>query len=116
MFEANEYFDNEILTKEYDLKCDADLDDPWSYDGIAIIKGKGFVFPIIVRFFHFNACFARNSCKIDWKKGKNVTEKTVTKKQKHKSKGQVRTVTKTVKNDSFFNFFDPPEGMRQLIC
>jgi nucleosome assembly protein 1-like 1 len=28
--------------------------------------------------------------------------------QKHKSKGNVRTVTKTVKNDSFFNFFDPP--------
>jgi len=89
VFEANEFFENEILTKEYELKCDADLDDPWSYDGIAIVKGKG--------------------CKIDWKKGKNVTEKTVTKKQKHKSKGQVRTVTKTVKNDSFFNFFDPPE-------
>ncbi len=34
--------------------------------------------------------------------------KTVKKKQKHKSKGSVRTVTKTVKNDSFFNFFDPP--------
>jgi hypothetical protein len=32
----------------------------------------------------------------------------VKKKQKHKSKGSVRTVTKTVKNDSFFNFFEPP--------
>merc|ERR1712147_278338 len=29
-------------------------------------------------------------------------------KQKHKSKGSVRTVNKTVQNDSFFNFFDPP--------
>ena len=37
-----------------------------------------------------------------------MTVKTVKKKQKHKSKGSVRTVTKTVKNDSFFNFFDPP--------
>ena len=34
--------------------------------------------------------------------------KTVKKKQKHKSKGNVRTITKQVKNDSFFNFFDPP--------
>jgi len=32
----------------------------------------------------------------------------VKKKQKHKSKGNVRTITKQVKNDSFFNFFDPP--------
>ena len=32
----------------------------------------------------------------------------VKKKQKHKSKGSVRTVTKQVKADSFFNFFDPP--------
>lgn len=35
--------------------------------------------------------------------------KTVKRKQKHKSKGSVRTVTKTVKNDSFFNFFNPPD-------
>ena len=32
----------------------------------------------------------------------------VKKKQKHKSKGSVRTITKQVKADSFFNFFDPP--------
>lgn len=40
--------------------------------------------------------------------GKNVTLKTVKKKQKHKSRGVVRVVTKTVQNDSFFNFFTPP--------
>ena len=34
--------------------------------------------------------------------------KQVKKKQKHKSKGSVRTITKQVKADSFFNFFDPP--------
>jgi len=89
VFSPNEFFNDEVLTKEYDLRCDPDLEDPWNYDGLAIVKCRG--------------------CKIDWKKGKNVTEKTVTKKQKHKSKGQVRTVTKTVKNDSFFNFFDPPQ-------
>ncbi|XP_012503814.1 PREDICTED: nucleosome assembly protein 1-like 1 [Propithecus coquereli] len=48
-------------------------------------------------------------CQIDWKKGKNVTLKTIKKKQKHKGRGTVRTVTKTVSNDSFFNFFAPPE-------
>jgi nucleosome assembly protein 1-like 1 len=94
VFSANEYFNNEILTKEYDLRCGPDDDDPMSYDGISIVKCRG--------------------CKIDWKKGKNVTEKTVTKKQRHKSKGQVRTVTKTVKSDSFFNFFDPPEVPEKL--
>ncbi|NXF44775.1 NP1L1 protein, partial [Oceanites oceanicus] len=51
-----------------------------------------------------------SSCQIDWKKGKNVTLKTIKKKQKHKGRGTVRTVTKTVSNDSFFNFFSPPEG------
>jgi len=33
----------------------------------------------------------------------------VKKKQKHKGKGITRTVTKTVQNDSFFNFFSPPQ-------
>lgn len=50
------------------------------------------------------------SCTINWTKGKNVTLKTIKKKQKHKGRGTVRTVTKTVPNDSFFNFFTPPEG------
>ncbi|NXC16866.1 NP1L4 protein, partial [Corythaeola cristata] len=46
-------------------------------------------------------------CTIDWKKGKNVTVKTIKKKQKHKGRGTVRTITKQVPNDSFFNFFSP---------
>ena len=33
----------------------------------------------------------------------------IKKKQKHKGRGTVRTVTKTISNDSFFNFFAPPE-------
>ena len=52
--------------------------------------------------------FIQLGCTINWKEGKNLTVKTVKKKQKHKSKGNVRTITKQVKNDSFFNFFDPP--------
>ena len=35
-------------------------------------------------------------CPIAWKQGKNLTVKTVKKKQKHKSKGNVRTITKQV--------------------
>ncbi|CAO2584015.1 Nucleosome assembly protein 1-like 4 [Lemmus lemmus] len=46
-------------------------------------------------------------CTIDWKKGKNVTVKTIKKKQKHKGRGTVRTITKQVPNESFFNFFSP---------
>ena len=49
------------------------------------------------------------SCKIDWKPGRNLTVRTVQKKQKHKQGGATRTVTKTVQNDSFFNFFSPPQ-------
>lgn len=45
------------------------------------------------------------SDKIDWKEGKNVTEKTITKKQKNKRTGQNRTVTKTQKQESFFVIF-----------
>ncbi|XP_069679426.1 nucleosome assembly protein 1-like 1 [Periplaneta americana] len=87
-FSPNEYFSNSVLTKEYEMKCTPDEGDPFSFEGPEIYKCKG--------------------CIIDWKKGKNVTVKTIKKKQKHKSRGSVRTVTKTVQNDSFFNFFSPP--------
>lgn len=87
-FSENEYFVNSVLTKEYELKCAPETDDPFSFEGPEIFKCRG--------------------CTIEWKKGKNVTLKTVKKKQKHKSRGLVRTITKTVQNDSFFNFFAPP--------
>merc|ERR1712071_132250 len=87
-FSPNEFFDNLVLTKTYEMKCTPDEDDPFSFEGPEIHKCKGTV--------------------IDWKKGKNITVKTIKKKQKRKSKGSVRTVTKTVQNDSFFNFFNPP--------
>ena len=42
---------------------------------------------------------------IDWKDGKNVTKKTVKKKQKNKGAAGKKTVTKVVDQESFFNFF-----------
>lgn len=87
-FSSNEYFSNSVLTKEYHMKCEPEKDDPFSFEGPEIYKCKG--------------------CKIDWKKGKNITVKTIKKNQVHKSRGSMRTVTKTVQNDSFFNFFSPP--------
>ncbi|XP_032668469.1 nucleosome assembly protein 1-like 1-A isoform X1 [Odontomachus brunneus] len=87
-FTPNEYFSNTVLTKEYIMKCAPEQNDPFSFEGPEIYKCKG--------------------CTIDWKKGKNVTIKTIKKNQKHKSRGSMRTVTKVVRNDSFFNFFTPP--------
>merc|ERR1712241_199687 len=88
-FAPNDYFSDNVLTKEYEMKCEPSEDDPFGFEGPEIFKCKG--------------------CTINWKEpGKNLTVKTVKKKQKHKSKGNVRTITKQVKNDSFFNFFDPP--------
>ena len=89
-FSPNEYFTDTVLTKEYEIKAEVDPEDPFSFEGAEISKCKG--------------------CDIHWKKGKNVTVRSVSKKQKHKSKGNVRTVNKEVPNDSFFNFFSPPQG------
>jgi nucleosome assembly protein 1-like 1 len=89
VFEPNEYFTNPILTKDYTIRFSVEDDNPLVYEGPDIIKCTG--------------------CTIDWKKGKNVTVKVVKKVQKHKGRGTKRTVTKTVQNDSFFNFFSPPQ-------
>ncbi|EHB09303.1 Nucleosome assembly protein 1-like 1 [Heterocephalus glaber] len=88
-FEPNEYFTNEVLTKTYRMRSEPDDSDPFSFDGPEIMGCTG--------------------CQIDWKKGKNVTLKTIKKKQKHKRCGTVCTVAKTISNDYFFNFFPPPE-------
>jgi len=91
-FLPNPFFTNNVLTKSYKMKCEPDEDDPFAFEGPEIVSASG--------------------CHIDWKKGKNVTQKVVKKKQKRKGspgRGQTRFVSKTVKNDSFFNFFSPPE-------
>ncbi|ERL94468.1 hypothetical protein D910_11745 [Dendroctonus ponderosae] len=87
-FTPNEFFTDTVLTKEYFMKCVPEEDDPFSFEGPEIFKCIG--------------------CTINWNKGKNPTIKTIKKKQKHKSRGVLRVVTKTVQNDSFFNFFSPP--------
>ena len=88
-FAANDYFTNTVLTKAYVMRSQPDEAEPLAFEGPEIIRCTG--------------------CKIDWKKGKNVTVKVIKKVQKHQSRGTRRTVTKTVQNDSFFNFFSPPE-------
>lgn len=88
VFAPNPYFSNSYLTKEYVMKCVPDESDPWSFEGPEIYKCKG--------------------CTIDWNKSMNVTLKTIRKRQRHKSRGSVRTIVKCVQNDSFFNFFNPP--------
>ncbi|XP_048192415.1 nucleosome assembly protein 1-like 2 [Perognathus longimembris pacificus] len=86
-FKPNEYFKNELLTKTYVLKSRLDCYDPHPYRGTAIECSTG--------------------CEIDWNEGKNVTMKTITKKQKHRIWGTIRTVTEDFPKDSFFNFFSP---------
>ncbi|KAJ0029701.1 hypothetical protein NQD34_004698 [Periophthalmus magnuspinnatus] len=88
-FEPNGYFNNAVLTKVYKMKSEPDESDPFSFEGPEIVDCEG--------------------CQIDWHKGKDVTVKTIKKKQKHKGRGTVRTVTKQVPNDSFFNFFNPED-------
>nr|XP_033784377.1 nucleosome assembly protein 1-like 4 isoform X2 [Geotrypetes seraphini] len=86
-FEPNDYFTNSVLTKTYKMKSEPDPSDPFSFEGPEIVDCEG--------------------CTIEWKKGKNVTVKIIKKKQKHKGRGTVRTITKQVPSDSFFNFFSP---------
>ncbi|XP_047601933.1 nucleosome assembly protein 1-like 1 [Lutra lutra] len=88
-FEPSEYFTNAVLTKTYRMGSEPDDSDPFSFDGPEIKGCTG--------------------CQIDWKKGTNVTVKTMKEKQKHEGFVTVRTVSKTVSNDFFFNFFAPPE-------
>lgn len=87
-FEQNEFITNTVLTKQYFLKSKVDTEYPLTFEGPEIFKCVG--------------------CNIDWQKGKNLTVKTIKKKQKHKNRGAIRTITKQVPADTFFNFFNPP--------
>lgn len=89
-FAPNDFFSNPVLTKEFRLKLSPTEEDPFNFDGPEIIAMKGM--------------------KIDWKSDdKDVTLRKVTKKQKNKKTGVTRTVVKSVRTDSFFNFFNHPE-------
>jgi nucleosome assembly protein 1-like 1 len=88
-FAPNDYFTNTVLTKEYHLRCKPEEQNCLNYEGPEIIKCTG--------------------CVIDWKPGKNVTEKIVKQKCKRPNK---KVIKKTVKVDSFFNFFSPPQATK----
>mmetsp|Transcript_15263 Transcript_15263/g.23757 ORF Transcript_15263/g.23757 Transcript_15263/m.23757 type:complete len:365 (-) Transcript_15263:167-1261(-) len=84
-FESNDYFHNKILTKQYEVPNLLLADEP-------ILKS-------VV------------GCNIEWKKGKSLVQCEIKKKQRAKSgknAGQVRTVVKKERTDSFFHFFSPP--------
>lgn len=87
-FTENEFFKQTVLKKWYKLQLTPDEDDPFDFDGPMVVEAKG--------------------TEIEWNEGKNVTKKVVKKKQK-KGANAGRFITKTVRADSFFNFFDPPE-------
>jgi nucleosome assembly protein 1-like 1 len=84
-FAPNDYFENETLTKRYDVPNLLTADEP-------ILKNV-------------------EGCDIRWKSGKSLTFVEVSKQQRGKGKntGQVRTVTRKEKSESFFHFFTPPK-------
>jgi len=89
-FAENPFFTDSVLTKTYTLEEDE------TYGELILDKAEG--------------------SKINWKAGKNLTVKTVTKKEgggkrgKGKAaKGAVRTVKVEEPQDSFFQFFSPPQ-------
>nr|6K00_A Chain A, Nucleosome Assembly Protein [Caenorhabditis elegans]6K00_B Chain B, Nucleosome Assembly Protein [Caenorhabditis elegans]6K02_A Chain A, Nucleosome Assembly Protein [Caenorhabditis elegans]6K02_B Chain B, Nucleosome Assembly Protein [Caenorhabditis elegans]6K09_A Chain A, Nucleosome Assembly Protein [Caenorhabditis elegans]6K09_B Chain B, Nucleosome Assembly Protein [Caenorhabditis elegans]6K0C_A Chain A, Nucleosome Assembly Protein [Caenorhabditis elegans]6K0C_B Chain B, Nucleoso len=88
-FATNPYFKNQVLTKTYLLGFDPDAEAPLQFDGPHVIRAVGDT--------------------IEWEDGKNVTKKAVKKKQK-KGANAGKFLTKTVKADSFFNFFEPPKS------
>ena len=84
-FGPNDFFENEVLTKTYDVPNLLLADEP-------ILKNV-------------------EGCEIQWKPGKCLTSKKIQKVQRGtgKNAGQTRTVTKTVRQESFFHFFTPPK-------
>lgn len=82
IFKANDFFEETELNKTFFL---AKMGEDWTLE-------------------------KTESTKISWKTGKNLTVKTVTKKQKSKAKkGAVRFVTEEEPCESFFHFFDNDE-------
>jgi hypothetical protein len=91
-FSPNSYFKNTVLKKHYELHMKPESDDPFEYDGPTVFKATG--------------------DEIQWEEGKNITKKVVKKKAK-KGANAGKFLTKTVDNESFFNFFSPPQVEEQ---
>lgn len=84
-FAPNDYFHNSILKKHYEVPNLLLDDEP-------ILKNV-------------------EGCKIQWKPGRSLTYREVTKKQRGtgKNAGIVRTYKKKERAESFFHFFEPPK-------
>uniref|UniRef100_A0A182J732 Nucleosome assembly protein 1-like 4 n=1 Tax=Anopheles atroparvus TaxID=41427 RepID=A0A182J732_ANOAO len=78
-FASNDFFTNEVLTKEYFLRCAPDPEAPSKFNGFEIYRCTG--------------------CTIDWKPGQNLNVQTHT-----ESEGGPARVEPV---NSFFNFFEP---------
>jgi nucleosome assembly protein 1-like 1 len=84
-FSANDFFENSVLTKKYEVPNLFLSDEPM----LKSVQG----------------------CEIQWKDGKCLTFSETTQKQrgKGKNKGQMRNVVKKERKDSFFHFFASPK-------
>ncbi|KFD71161.1 hypothetical protein M514_04994 [Trichuris suis] len=82
-FDSNDYFSNDVLTKEYQVNCDLDMENPFAYDGPEVISRKG--------------------CVVHWKPGKNLAIMV----KETPSKASRKPKVKEVRVSSFFDFFDP---------
>ena len=78
-FRKNEFFANTVLTKTYFMQ-DSDFHD--------VERAQG--------------------TDIEWKENKNLTVKTIRKRQRKKNSNETRVVVKSEPCESFFNFFSPP--------
>lgn len=83
-FAENPYFSNRVLTKEYYLASPT------------CPTGEDYVYDHAV------------GTDIDWKEGKNLCFKTVTKTQRQKNGKGTRIVKREEPQESFFHFFSPP--------
>jgi len=83
-FEENPFFTNQELTKDYTYSDGPDPNAPLTYDGPEIISTKG--------------------CTIEWKEGKDVTALV----EKIGDRCEHGVEPKSVRCDSFFDFFSPP--------
>jgi len=84
-FSPNQYFENEVLTKTYEVPNLLLSDEPL----LKNVKGTA----------------------IKWKEGRALTYRMIKKKQRGKGRhaGKVRTVSKKEDLESFFRWFEPPE-------
>lgn len=82
-FAPNPFFENKVLTKTFLTEKKVTEDEFEDLDGRSL------------------------GTEIKWFPGKNLTVKSVTKTQRHRTKNVTRTVTREESVDSFFNFFKP---------